>query len=93
MTDDPPAQRPVAERQQHADGSWCLEGTRSVPDWFLPCCDEFDEGTARCVYDIRYEHWPAHGWHIPIADDADGGGIHITHCPHCGTRLPIARAN
>jgi hypothetical protein len=72
----------------HADGTTCLEGTRSVPPDWTPCCDEFPGHVDTCAYDIRYEFWPRRNeWFIAIAETAGGGGIRIGWCPHCGTKL------
>ncbi len=76
----------------HADGTVCLEGTRSVPRNYSPCCEVFDYRTAACVYDIRYEWWPiSHQWVIVIAEVAGGGGITVSYCPHCGRLKPETR--
>ncbi len=80
--------RPDEETSRHTDGSPCLEGTRVVPEDYIPCCDAFDYRTARCTYDIRYEYSEEYDvWVIPIVDSAGGGGIEILYCPHCGARL------
>ncbi len=47
----------------HPDGTVCLEGTRSLPKSYSPCCEIFDNHTSTCAYDLRYE-WgrgPANG--------------------------------
>jgi hypothetical protein len=74
--------------KRHADGSMCLEGTRSVPMSFHPCCEAFGFRLSTCEYDIRFE-WQKNvrQWVIKIAETAGGGGIRIRFCPHCGTRL------
>jgi hypothetical protein len=72
----------------HADGTTCLEGTRSVPESWTPCCETFAAHVDTCAYDIRYEFWPRRSeWFIAIAASAGGGGIQIAWCPHCGTKL------
>jgi hypothetical protein len=72
----------------HEDGSPCPEGTQSVPRVFAPCCEVFADHTAACYFDIRYEWWPKQkGWFIVIAPSAGGGGIAISYCPHCGSKL------
>jgi len=73
----------------HSDGTICREGTQSLPEDFVPCCEMFSAHTATCVFDIRYEWWKtSRRWVIAIAESAGGGGIEITYCPHCGTKLP-----
>jgi len=72
----------------HPDGTSCLEGTTSLPPDFQPCCAVFAAHTATCAHDLRYEWWPkSRRWVIALAESAGGGGIVITHCPHCGTPL------
>lgn len=72
----------------HADGTRCLEGTRSVPDNFKPCCDMFAGHVDTCALDLRYEWWEKSGiWVIAIAESSGGGGIEIIYCPHCGAKL------
>jgi hypothetical protein len=72
----------------HADGTKCLEGTRSVPQGYQPCCEIFEGHLDTCAYDIRYEWWvQSDQWVIVIAESAGGGGITINYCPHCGARL------
>jgi hypothetical protein len=74
--------------KQHTDGTRCKEGTRDVPPDFAPCCDDFAAHLDTCEYDVRYEWWPGQRmWVIAIAEAAGGGGVHMAHCPHCGTRL------
>jgi hypothetical protein len=74
--------------RRHTDGSVCLEGTKSVPEGYAPCCESFDYRTTRCAYDIRFEYWKERDiWVIPIVDSAGGGGIEISYCPHCGAQL------
>jgi len=78
--------RPSTRR--HVDGSTCTEGTRRLPPGFEPCCAEFAQHTAACVFDVRYEWWAsAKAWFIALSDMAGGGGVQIRHCPHCGTDL------
>ncbi len=72
---------------RHPDSSPCLEGTQRVSENYVPCCESFDNGTRRCAYDIRYEYWKGQGWVIAIVEEAGGGGITISYCPHCGVRL------
>lgn len=72
----------------HTDGTICQEGTRKVPRNYIPCCEEFNQRTMACVFDIRYEWWSSiKRWVICIDDSAGGGGITISHCPHCGVLL------
>ena len=72
----------------HADGSECREGTARVPAPFAPCCDAFHEHVIACEFDIRYEWWQSQDtWVIVIAESAGGGGVAISYCPHCGTKL------
>ncbi len=72
----------------HADGTLCLEGTSRLPASFVACCDVFDGHTSTCTYDLRYEYWEkSKMWVIAIAESAGGGGIEISYCPHCGTKL------
>lgn len=78
-------------RRTHTDGSLCLEGTQRVPRRFTPCCGHFAARTLACYFDVRYEHWPRHGWLIVISPDAGGGGIRIAYCPHCGAALGKSR--
>ena len=75
--------------REHADGTECLEGTRSVPDGWTQCCETFGGHVESCAFDIRYEFWPApyDGWVIVISESAGGGGTMIRWCPHCGTEL------
>ncbi len=77
-----------AKPRKHADGSLCPEGTQRLPIRFVPCCPEFTARTFACCYDIRYEWWSQHkGWFIVIAESAGSGGIAISFCPHCGSKL------
>jgi hypothetical protein len=72
----------------HPDGSPCLEGIRLIPVDYKPCCELFDSHTSACTYDIRYEWWVGKNiWVIAISEQAGGGGIEISFCPHCGARL------
>lgn len=72
----------------YPDGTVCLEGTKSVPKSYAPCCKVFHEHTRTCVYDIRYEWWPkSNHWVIAIVESAGGGGITMSYCLHCGARL------
>lgn len=72
----------------HADGSPCLEGTKSVPKKYEPCCELFNSHTSTCVHDIRYEWWGKRKiWVIAISEESGGGGIEIKFCPHCGSKL------
>jgi hypothetical protein len=74
--------------RKHLDGSLCLEGTRKVPRSHHPCCEPFDSHTRSCTFDIRYEWWNSQrGWFLRIDDSAGGGGIAISFCPHCGSKL------
>ena len=74
--------------KKHADGTTCLEGTRRVPIGFRPCCPTFAAHTVTCAYDIRYEYWSKRKqWLIVISESAGGGGIAISFCPHCGSKL------
>jgi hypothetical protein len=76
------------EGRRHPDGSPCLEGTKSVPEGYVPCCQDFDYGTTRCAYDVRYEYWKENNeWVIVIVEAAGGGGVLISYCPHCGAPL------
>ena len=81
------------EASRHPDGSPCLKGTQRVPKNYVPCCEFFDYRTRTCAYDIRYEYWKGQGWMIVIVEEAGGGGIAISYCPHCGTRLSGKRRN
>lgn len=66
----------------HPDGTAGLEGTRSVPGDWTPCCDSLAGHVETCAYDIRYEFWPgANQWVIAIAESAGGGGIGIGWVP------------
>jgi hypothetical protein len=80
---------PLAKRKsRHADGTSCLEGTRSVPPRFRSCCEVFAGHTRACVNDIRYEWWSRSGrWVTVISETSGGGGIKMRYCPHCGARL------
>jgi len=72
----------------HADGSPCPEGTQRLPECGVVCCDDFRAHTLACYFDIRYEYWVGQrGWFVIIAPEAGGGGIAISYCPHCGTKL------
>ena len=74
--------------QLHTDGTVCYEGTRRVPRPFKACCVEFNKHTLACVHDVRYEWWPKQKtWVIPIGELSGGGGVAISHCPHCGKKL------
>ena len=76
------------EMKYHQDGTVCLEGTKSVPEDFVSCCDDFAAHLDSCQYDVRYEWWKIEKyWVIAIADCVGGGGIKITFCPHCGKKL------
>ncbi len=76
-------------RKRHFDGSICLEGTRSVPPRYRPCCEIFGGHTTTCAWDIRYEWWrKSQQWVIVIPEGLGGGGITMRFCPHCGTELP-----
>ncbi len=76
------------KQTKHQDGSPCPEGSQSVPRAFTPCCEVFAQHTAACYFDIRYEWWPKQkGWFTIIAPSAGGGGIAISFCPHCGSKL------
>jgi hypothetical protein len=73
---------------KHIDGSDCPEGTQRLPRRFTPCCEAFLHRTRACYFDIRYEWWPAQrGWFVGIDPSAGGGGIALSYCPHCGSRL------
>jgi hypothetical protein len=73
---------------RHDDGTVCAEGTRRVPRAFKACCAVFAARVTACHHDIRYEWWARRkGWFIAIAEAAGGGGIAISFCLHCGTRL------
>jgi hypothetical protein len=73
---------------KHTDGTECLEGTTKIPKDFKPCCDVFDAHISSCAYDLRYEWWQKMKiWVIVISETAGGGGIAISFCPHCGSRL------
>ena len=79
---------PLTSGSKHPDGSYCLKDTQRCPEEGAPCCELFEDHTVTCIYDIRYEWWQAQGfWVICIASSAGGGGIKISHCPHCGTKL------
>lgn len=78
--DNPPA--------AHIDGSPCPEGEQRLPAAGALCCAAFTARTYACYFDIRYEYWASQqNWFIVIQPDAGGGGIAISHCPHCGTKL------
>lgn len=76
---------------RHLDGSVCLDGTQRVPENWRACCDVFADHTKTCTFDLRYEWSEQHGWMIMIDDSAGGGGVQITTCPHCGTKLESPR--
>jgi len=80
--------------RKHTDGSYCPEGTQRIPSRYTPCCDDFLAHTFACYFDIRYEWWPRlRGWFIVIDPSAGGGGVAISHCPHCGGKLSgVARS-
>lgn len=79
-------------RAVHYDGSACPEGTPAIPRAFKPCCPEFGSHTLACYHDVRYEWWPRRrGWFTVIAPSAGGGGVAISFCPHCGSRLTNAK--
>ena len=72
----------------HSDGTPCLEGQRGAPDAFRACCDLFESHLSACALDVRYEWWPSgRQWVIAISESAGGGGVQISHCPHCGVSL------
>lgn len=76
----------------HSDGSPCREGKSSAPKGYVPCCAAFAGHLATCEFDVRYEWHPRQRhWVIAIPDVAGGGGVQITYCPHCGSRLGKAR--
>jgi hypothetical protein len=78
----------AAASPKHPDGSACPEGTQSVPRAFIACCPEFRAHTLSCYHDVRYEWWPKQRcWFTVIAPSAGGGGVEISFCPHCGSRL------
>ncbi len=78
-------------RRTHLDGTPCLEGTRRVPAGFTPCCETFAAHTATCEHDLRYEWWAnASEWVIRLPTPGGGGGVSISHCPHCGAALSSA---
>jgi len=59
-----------------------------LPARFRTCCAEFAQRTLACTFDVRYEWWSRQrNWFVTIADSAGGGGIAISHCPHCGKKL------
>lgn len=70
----------------HADGTTCPKGTKSVPGDYKACCGIFEDHVSLCYDDLRYEYWntPKPFWVIALPD---GSGIHITYCPHCGSKL------
>lgn len=72
---------------RHPDGSECLAGTQRVPKGHLPCCEVFEDHTRACAFDVRYEWSEEHGWVTAISSSAGGGGVAISHCPHCGEQL------
>jgi hypothetical protein len=72
----------------HPDGTACPEGTRRVPRGWSACCAFFEGHTRTCYFDIRYEWWSRNkSWFVIIAPEAGGGGIEISFCPHCGSKL------
>lgn len=81
-------QHSYGEPSTHLDGSLCPEGTAQLPANRVLCCREFEARTTACYYDVRYE-WQRRrrNWVIAIPPDAGGGGVAITHCPHCGAKL------
>jgi len=88
------ARRKYPRAATHRDGSACPEGTRTIPRAFKPCCPEFGSHTLTCYHDVRYEWWPKQGgWFTVIAPSAGGGGIAISFCPHCGSRLTKGKAS
>lgn len=81
------SRRRLAERK-HLDGSPCPEGTARAPRRHEFCCDEFQDRTLACYFDVRYEWWSRQrGWFNVISPEAGGGGIAMQYCPHCGTKL------
>lgn len=76
----------MAEIANHSEV--CLEGTTCLPRDFEPCCVVFGSHVATCAFDLRYEWWEkSRQWVIRLAEDVGGGGIVISHCPHCGRKL------
>jgi hypothetical protein len=74
----------------HPDDTECREGTRSVPDGWLPCCEVFAGHVETCAYDLRYEfRTQANHWFVAIPESAGGGGVEIGWCPHCGSFLTV----
>lgn len=74
--------------KRHSDGTPCQEGTRCIPPAFTPCCAAFHAHTSTCEYKVRYEWWGVdQKWNIAIPGVTGGGGVSISHCPHCGARL------
>src|SRR5262245_31271243 len=59
--------------KKHSDGTVCLEGTRSVPEGWQPCCEVFAGHTTTCAHDLRYEWFKkTQRWGIVIAESAGG---------------------
>ena len=76
------------ESTQHADGTICPEGKRRVRRGFIACCEFFSDHTTSCYYDVRFEWWAkSKNWVIIIPEIAGGGGISISFCPNCGSKL------
>jgi hypothetical protein len=80
------------KKRYHSDGLICKEGTKNVPKRYSYCCDEFQIRTTKCELDIRYEWYISQkSWVIAVPETAGGGGIIISYCPHCGSKLNTSK--
>ena len=77
----------VMQKQTHADGTPCVEGTQNVPRGFIPCCESFEAGTKACEFDIRFEWWPKSKHWVIRVPDGGTSGLEISYCPYCGGNL------
>jgi len=72
---------------EHENGTTCLEGTRRVPEGYVPCRAIFESHLSTCVVDIRYEWWVSSTCWMICIPDGGSSGLRIYFCPHCGRQL------